>query len=533
VLITYLGHAGFCVETSKSIIIMDPWLSPSGAFDSGWFQYPCNHHLAPLVQEKFTNPSKDRYLYISHEHKDHFDLEFLNSLVVRDFHLVIPFFRRAALRELLADYRCRGIITCRHGEKIPLTDGYIQLYLDDSGLNRDSAILVYSDENCFLNMNDCKLHDQLKAIKKEKANIDVLACQFSGATWHPTCYDYPKDAYERVSKKKMTSKFEATAQAIEIVNPKLYLPSAGPPCFLDPALFHINFEPSTIFPRAPKLLAYLKERLQESCAVYAPEIMPGDTIDVSKGDFVYKAPERVSENGFEEYMKSYAAKYAGLFENHRHTHSQKRLNHIFSCLRRALEDKLTWFTSNDRLDRSLYLQFQDAPDKILHVNFKAHKVEEVSEIPSSNYYLLTSPSWQIARVVDGELTWEDFALTFRMRLSREPDVYETLIQGFLILEPEDLTYFCANLSKLKSNTERIVVRAGTRRYYVDRFCPHQAAELSQGWIEDNRYLVCSRHRWRFDLHNRGLCETSGQSINAFALEEDCVLETSEKSVADT
>ncbi len=38
-LITYLGHAGFCVETSRSLVIMDPWLSPLGAFDSAWFQF--------------------------------------------------------------------------------------------------------------------------------------------------------------------------------------------------------------------------------------------------------------------------------------------------------------------------------------------------------------------------------------------------------------------------------------------------------------------------------------------------------------
>jgi L-ascorbate metabolism protein UlaG (beta-lactamase superfamily) len=34
-LITYLGHAGFCVETSRSIIVMDPWLSL--LLIAGWF----------------------------------------------------------------------------------------------------------------------------------------------------------------------------------------------------------------------------------------------------------------------------------------------------------------------------------------------------------------------------------------------------------------------------------------------------------------------------------------------------------------
>ena len=50
--ITFLGHAGFVVETEGAIVVADPWLSPSGAFDSAWMQFPQNHHLAALVREK-------------------------------------------------------------------------------------------------------------------------------------------------------------------------------------------------------------------------------------------------------------------------------------------------------------------------------------------------------------------------------------------------------------------------------------------------------------------------------------------------
>lgn len=76
-LITYLGHAGFCIETESIVIVMDPWLSEYGAFDSSWFQYPKNHHMAQYVRELMSNTPKDKYIYISHEHQDHFDLEFL------------------------------------------------------------------------------------------------------------------------------------------------------------------------------------------------------------------------------------------------------------------------------------------------------------------------------------------------------------------------------------------------------------------------------------------------------------------------
>ena len=43
--ITYLGHAGLKIETRRATVVIDPWLSPEGAFQASWFQYPDNHHL--------------------------------------------------------------------------------------------------------------------------------------------------------------------------------------------------------------------------------------------------------------------------------------------------------------------------------------------------------------------------------------------------------------------------------------------------------------------------------------------------------
>jgi len=78
--ITILGHAGFCVETKESIVIIDPWLSKTGAYEASWFQYPKNHHMGDYVQELLSTSPKNKYIYISHEHKDHFDIDFLQSL---------------------------------------------------------------------------------------------------------------------------------------------------------------------------------------------------------------------------------------------------------------------------------------------------------------------------------------------------------------------------------------------------------------------------------------------------------------------
>ena len=51
--IKYLGHAGFSIETNKELFLIDPWLSPRGAFLSSWFQFPCNHHLLYKLRRFF------------------------------------------------------------------------------------------------------------------------------------------------------------------------------------------------------------------------------------------------------------------------------------------------------------------------------------------------------------------------------------------------------------------------------------------------------------------------------------------------
>src|SRR5579872_6689700 len=166
-LITYLGHAGFCLETDDTIIIMDPWLSPTGAFDSAWFQLPRNHHMAAFVQDKLADTHKSRFVYVSHEHQDHFDMSFLNSLSNRDFTLLVPHFNRAELLSRLASYDCAKLLGFRHKDKIDLRSGYIRFYVDDSELNRDSAILVRTNGESFFNMNDCKLFDLIAEIVEE------------------------------------------------------------------------------------------------------------------------------------------------------------------------------------------------------------------------------------------------------------------------------------------------------------------------------------------------------------------------------
>lgn len=517
--ITYLGHAGFLVETNGFLLATDPWLSQEGAFDSSWFQFPCNHDLAPLVRERFRDPHRKRFIYISHEHRDHFDPKFLKTLPLDEVTFIVPRFQRAALREELASLHPGNLILCDHGQKISLPDGEAKLYLDDSGINRDSGVLIRACGETFLNLNDCKLYDELPSIARAEGPISVLTCQFSGATWHPVCYDYDREEYQRISRKKLLNKFEMVARAIEAVRPQTYLPSAGPACFLDPTLIHLNFEPVNIFPRAPQLLQYLTKRLPHSETRFV-DVIPGDVVNARTGGIEVGGAERLSEAELEGYIRTYAERYRGEFALRQKQPSEEQAQEILDRLSVALQRKLDAFELCKRLKVSLFFGLSDVAGKLLRIDFPTRSVEQVYKISQADFYSLTTPSWQITRVLDGALTWEEFALTFRVRLNRKPDVYQTLIQGFLLLEPEDMNWFCQKLLDLEQNRARTIVEAGGIRYSIDRYCPHQGGDLCQGWADEGRLWTCPRHRWQFALDKNGESLTSSGSIHAVCLEND-------------
>ena len=519
--ITYLGHAGFLVETRETLVVMDPWLSATGAFDASWFQMPRNHHLAPVVREKLSSTNKAVFIYVSHEHRDHLDLEFLKSLPSRRFTLMTPAFCRDALAAHFSGYECDEQIFFYHRQRVEIPGGFIKLYVDDSQLNRDSAILLRADGDTFLNLNDCKLFDALPRIVQEDGPIKVFACQFSGATWHPTCYEYPPERYEVLSRKKFRAKFESVAKAIELVRPEVYIPSAGPVCFLDPVLQRLNSEKVNIFPRARMIIEYLKTRLRY-CTTNVPEMMPGDSIDTVSGHLSETGTDRFEESTAQAYIDAYAASYTEFFSRRVEQQKLMQPSEVVEKLRAELLRKLGALSLASRVGVPLYIGLDENPSSLLHVDFQRKVVETVATLPDSHFYSMRAPAWQIAMVLGREITWEEFSLTFRARLRRDPDTYDPILHAFLVMETEDLGRYCDLILDIEAQADRLIVEAEGRQYSVRRYCPHQGGDLAEGWLEKNRFLVCPRHRWQFDLLDFGRCTTNDLSIGAVCLKSDTV-----------
>jgi UDP-MurNAc hydroxylase len=473
-------------------------------------QLPQNHHLAALVREKLSDARKERFVYVSHEHEDHFDRAFLASIPRRDFTVVVPRFRRRELIDTMRALGCKEVIPCEDGQITSIPGGYLRLFVQDGAINRDSGLLVKAEGRAFLDLNDCKMHDRLPQVAAEEGPIDVFAAQFSGAIWHPTCYEYDPKVYASIARRKAFGKFEAVARAIEALRPRLFLASAGPACFLDPQLLHLNFEEMNIFPRAQKLFTYLRKRLK-GVSTELVEPMPGDVLDPESAKFSVLASERVEEGKFEQYVRDYAARMADLFSD-AGPPEPAEVSRVFSLLRKEMEEKLSRLDLRDRVSVPVYVWLREDPARMLRIDFRAGRIDETTTISDERRYTFRLATVDALRVLQRRMTWEELFLSFRLRLSRVPDEYDPVLHGFLVLEAKDLPSLCDSIREVEANQERAIIDTGRAMYSLNRYCPHQGADLTEGWIEGGNMLVCPRHRWHFDLDKQGRCTLNNSSV---------------------
>ena len=520
--ICYLGHAGFCVETERSIIIMDPWFSDTGAFDAAWFPYPKNQFMAAYVRQIVEHSSKDLYLFISHEHQDHFDIDFITSLPAKKFRFILADYDYPLIQKRLRQvhYPLDNLIFLKDKQCFSMADGEIRLMLIDSEMNCDAAILVQTSKASFLNLNDCKIYDRLADFTKRYDPIDILTAQFSGASWYPTAYQLPLETLASACDQKVSQKFQAVKDAIKILQPKLYIPSAGPPCFLDPSLIKLNFLSHTTYPRAEAFLSYLDQSLDlNNHHSRWQRIEPGEQIEVSSLKVNPQNAQAKTQLSFEAYIQAYAAEKSALFIAREADNRAIHPKTVFEGLKAELTAKLAhWQCPDASSIPPLYWQISDYPDKMYRIDLTQKSLQEVTHIDNPKcFYRISSPAWQVAKVLCGDLSWPDFALTFRMTLEREPNEYNTLVHGFLILAPEKIQSFCKKFTKLQHNQERITLSYQGQSYSILRYCPHQGGDLSLGLIQGSS-VICPRHQWAFDLLDKGRCKTNQSCIDARLLE---------------
>ena len=462
--IEHLGHACTRYEHEGVVLTSDPWFN--SAFLGSWFPFPDNRHLT----EHALNSD---YIYISHAHEDHFDREFLKQVDPARTTIIIPHFRSKYLEREVNKLGFDGQfapIVLRHGESTILPTGIKLTMLIDRSHKEDSALLADVPGFRFLNSNDCEL-----AISDWPEDIDLLACQFSGAFWYPHCYDFTDEQQVTKAQEVRKNNLDRLYRRVRLTGAKSYLPSAGPAVFLDPALMAYN-RPGGIFPHWENVAS----QFSEECPGVGIWPYLNRYTDIKK-----YAAERRSEWGV-----YYSLPDTFVTEEELNAHFRK----FQSYNKRFLRD---WHKDISIASSSWIAG--DARRWQVRLGLLADELEEAF----NPEYFLDVPPRILRAVVDGRATWETALLTMRVKLHREPDIYDNTLMGLLTFG--DRPVQTLTMAKQQASDE-MTSKDG---FEFQRWCPHAGEDMNFARVEDGK-ITCARHEWCWDA-NTGECLT-GQGV---------------------
>lgn len=170
-----ISHASVLIEANGMGILTDPWQAGT-AFNDSWKLLIEPDELAPLLD-------RIDYLWISHEHPDHFHIPTLKGLPEAFRQRVTVLFQRSSDHEKMvaAFTNMLGfpkVVLLPHRAWVRLDDE-VEVYCYQSR-QIDSALAVRAGGATLLDLNDCEASAQdLALLRRDLGAVDVLLNQFS------------------------------------------------------------------------------------------------------------------------------------------------------------------------------------------------------------------------------------------------------------------------------------------------------------------------------------------------------------------
>lgn len=505
--VTVTGHAGLFVETEGGSVLCDPWFVP--AFHGSWFVFPRNDGLD---KSQFARPD---YLYVSHLHGDHFDASFLQDGVEKSTPVLLPEFPTPELEQALRAIGFETFIRCPDGEPVDLGGVEVTVYAataPSDGPIGDSAILIADRSGRILDQNDCRPNhpEEIAA----RGLIDLHFLQYSGAMWWPVVYDLPPEDKARFAASKREAQMQRAIGYSRAIGASTIVPSAGPPCFVDPDLWeHNDFDRAddNIFPDASVFL----ERVADA-GLSGQMAIPGTVFVVEGGSTSVTHPttddeiERIFTHK-REYLERYQRDWADWLAKEKASWPAPEpdlVGRLAEWWEPLLADAPN---TRQAIGRKLLIR---AGDEDVLVDFLEGDVR-AWDGQESYQYLLDLPrplvEWCVARrAVD----WSNnLFLSLRFRAWRPGDYSEELFSFLKSLNPERLAVLEAYIAdrRAAAPTDDDIVLDG---FVVQRRCPHKGADLSRFGEVEGCVLTCTMHGWSWNLESGNCMNADGHEVRA-------------------
>jgi UDP-MurNAc hydroxylase len=516
--VTSIGHAGFRIDTPAGSILCDPWVNP--AYFASWFPFPDNSGL------DWDALGDCDYLYVSHLHRDHFDAKLLTEHVNKDAVVLLPDYPVPDLKNALQMLGFHQFFettdSVKHrviGPKGELDIMIVALRAPADGPIGDSGLVVSDGVTTAFNMNDARPVD-LDVLTGAFGHIDVHMLQYSGAIWYPMVYDMPERAKQTFGIQKRQRQMDRSRQYIAQVGATWVIPSAGPPCFLDPDLRELNDDrgdPANIFPDQMVFLDQLRRNGHDHGLL----MLPGSTADFTGTQLVSHqhplptelgAPpacggvEDIFTSGKADYIAAYAARMEPVLAAEKARWAPATGDSLLEPLRAVFEPVM--LAGDEICDGigypvELVLETTAGQEKVV-LDFPKRTVREA--IPDEKFrYGFAIPAQLVATVLrDNEPDWVNtIFLSTRFRAWRVGGYNEYLYTFFKCLTSERIAYADGWFAETHDDSASITMDG----WEIQRRCPHLKADLSKFGIIEGNTLTCNLHGWQWNLDN-GRCLTA-------------------------
>ncbi len=504
--VTSVGHAGFLIQTQAGSILCDPWVNP--AYFASWFPFPDNSAL------DWDALGDCDYLYVSHLHKDHFDAENLREHVNKDAVVLLPEFPVPDLRNALQELGFYRFFETGHavkhrigGPKGELDIMIIALRAPADGPLGDSALAVSDGTTTVFNMNDARPVD-LDVLATEFGHIDLHMLQYSGAIWYPMVYDMPARAKQSFGIQKRQRGMDRARQYIAQVGATWVIPSAGPPCFLDPELRHLNDDhddPANIFPDQMVFLDQMRAHGHDRGLLMIPGSTAdfcGSTLQSLRHPLPDDRVEAIFTSGKAAYIADYADRMAPVIAAERAGWAPAVGEPLLEPLRALFEPIMS---ASDEICGGIGypVELVIGPETVI-LDFPKRTVREPIADERVRYGFAIAP--QLVRTVlrDREPDWVNtIFLSTRFTAWRIGGYNEYLYTFFKCLTDERIAYADGWFAETHDDSASITLEG----WQIQRRCPHLKADLSKFGVVEDGTLTCNLHGWQWRLED-GHCLTA-------------------------
>ena len=494
--ITSLGHAGLRVETSGARLLCDPWLSPEGAFQASWFQFPDNAHLmSPDVRDATA-------VILTQGERDRVDPWLLAQLPPGSAAITCGGAASSVRRALGEDPR--RVVSAAPWQRIEVVPGTTMFFVpEDSPLSRRAAVVVQENGDTVVDLSGTRLAPiQLDQIREAVGRrIDVLCIQGGMTSWFPSCYEFTDSRRKEAARQKRLARFAYMVRAIRMLDPAHVIPIAGIPCFLDPELFHHNAAlESEIFHDQKQYVGWLADR----GITNAVTMMPGDSWDVSRRrhetdatwDNVSYVDRRAYLEGYAERRRPQVAAVLGRYP--------EPTAPLWERFRDYFEHLLTlspYF--NERIGIRIGFHISGEAGGNWSVDFREGSRGVRRTLDDCGYEYHVAARWALP-LVNRELAWDDFLYSLRLTARRSIDKCNDHVRLLRFADPTLLRAVEAH-EKADRAADMVMVHSEGHVFQVQRFCPHAGNDLLDcGEVLPGGILRCLAHRNEYSLAN-GKC----------------------------